>query len=60
MTEVPSVGELRAAAARQGIEPDEAELAAVREFLAVFLPAVESLGELLPEGAPGPAPLPPE
>jgi hypothetical protein len=52
-----TVEELRAQARLQGIEPDEADLEGVREFLAVFLPAVEQLAEVLPAGAPGPEPL---
>jgi hypothetical protein len=52
-----TVEELRAWARLQGIEPDENDLEGVREFLAVFLPAVEALGELLPADAPGPGAL---
>jgi hypothetical protein len=51
------VDELRAQARLQGIEPEDADLEGVRDFLAVFLPAVEELAELLPPTAPGPEPL---
>jgi hypothetical protein len=49
--------ELRAWARQQGIEADDADLEGVRDFLAVFLPAVEALAELVPAEAPGPEPL---
>ena len=52
-----TVEELRAQAQAQGIEPDDAELEGVRDFLAVFLPAVEELTELLPADLPGSEPL---
>jgi hypothetical protein len=52
-----TVEELQALARAQGIEPDDVELEGVRDFLAVFLPAVEKLAELLPPDAPGPEPL---
>lgn len=52
-----TVDELRALAQSQGIEPDDAELEGVRDFLAVFLPAVEELAGLLPADTPGPEPL---
>jgi hypothetical protein len=52
-----TVEELRAEAKLRGIEADDADLEGVRDFLAVFLPAVEELAELLPADAPGPEPL---
>jgi hypothetical protein len=52
-----TVGELQALARSQGVEPDDADLEGVRDFLAVFLPAVEALAELVPADAPGPEPL---
>jgi hypothetical protein len=54
-----SIEELRAIARRRGIEPDDADLAGVRDFLAVFLPAIDDLSRLLPDrvDAPGPQPL---
>jgi hypothetical protein len=54
---VASVEELRRQAKLQGVEPDEAELVGVHEFLAVFLPAVDELSRLLPADASGPVPL---
>jgi hypothetical protein len=55
--QVASVEELRRQANLQGVEPDEAELVGVREFLAVFLPAADELSRLLPADASGPVPL---
>jgi len=52
-----TVEQLRALARSQGIEPDDADLEGVGDFLAVFLPAVEELAELVPADAPGPEPL---
>jgi hypothetical protein len=52
-----TVEELRAQARERGIEADDADLEGVRDFLAVFLPAVEQLAELLPPDAAGPQPL---
>jgi hypothetical protein len=49
-----TIDQLRAVASLHGIEPDDADLEGVREFLAVFLPAVEKLERLLPSDAPGP------
>jgi hypothetical protein len=55
---VPTRAELRAAANARGIEPGDDDLAGVRDFLAVFLPAVDELSLLLPErDPPGPEPL---
>lgn len=54
----PGLDELRAGAAREGLAPADADLETVRDFLAVFLPAVESLADLLPTGAAGPGPAP--
>ncbi len=56
---VPSLEELRAIARVSGVEPDEADLAAVREFLAVFLPAAAALSQDLPPETGLPAPFPP-
>ena len=52
-----TVDDLRAQARLHGIEPDDADLEGVRDFLAVFLPALEELTELVPPGAGGPEPL---
>jgi hypothetical protein len=52
-----TVDELRAQARLQGIGPEDADLEGVRDFPAVFLPAVEELAELPPPSAPGPEPL---
>ena len=52
-----TLDELRAQARRQGVEPDDADLEGVRDFLSVFLPAVEQLAELLAPESPGPAAL---
>ena len=54
----PTVEEIRAAAAREGLHPAAAELEGVRDFLAVFLPAVEGLAALLPAGGAGAGPAP--
>jgi hypothetical protein len=43
---------LRAIAARQGIEPTDADLEAVRGFLETILPALRELEELLPPEQP--------
>ena len=53
-----TIEELRAQAKLRGIDAEDADLEGVREFLAVFLPAVDELAELLPPDAPGPEPLP--
>ncbi len=53
-----SLDEIRAVAAREGLSPAAAELEGVAAFLAVFLPAVEELAQLLPEDGSGPAPAP--
>lgn len=55
----PGLDEIRAAAAREGLPPPAADIEVVRDFLAVFLPAVEGLAALLPPGGigAGPAPL---
>jgi hypothetical protein len=52
-----TVEDLRALARLRGIEADEEDLEGVRDFLAVFLPAIEELAELVPASAPGPEPL---
>ena len=54
----PTVEEIRAVAAREGLSPAAAELEGVRDFLAVFLPAVEGLAALLPAGGEGAGPAP--
>jgi hypothetical protein len=56
---IASVEELLAQARLQGVEPDTAELATVREFLAVFLPGIDELSAMLPPGPTpaGPSPL---
>jgi hypothetical protein len=56
---IGSLEELRAHARAQGVEPDDTDLEGVRQFLAVFLPALAGLADRLPPGeaAPGPAPL---
>ena len=54
----PTVDEIRAAAAREGLYPAAPELEGVRDFLAVFLPAVEGLAALLPAGGAGAGPAP--
>ena len=54
----PTFEEIRAAAAREGLAPPVADLEVVRDFLAVFLPAVEGLAELLPPGGAGAGPSP--
>jgi hypothetical protein len=55
---VSSLEELRALARLQGVDPDEADLVAVREFLSVFLPAAGGLSQDLPPEAAIPAPFP--
>jgi hypothetical protein len=57
---VQSLEELGALARLQGIEPDDADLAAVREFLSVFLPAAAGLSQGLPPETGIPAPFPPD
>ena len=52
------IEEIRAAAAREGLAPADVDLETVRDFLAVFLPAVEALAELLPAGGEGAGPSP--
>ena len=54
----PTVDEIRAAVAREGLYPAAAELEGVCDFLAVFLPAVEGLAALLPAGGEGAGPAP--
>ncbi|MGI9657496.1 MAG: hypothetical protein ACR2OD_01205 [Gaiellaceae bacterium] len=48
--QAPSIDSLRAAAALQGVHPDDADLIAVQGFLSVLLPAFEGLDELIPDG----------
>ena len=50
--ESSSVRLLRELAARQGVEPTDEDLAAVRAFLEILLPALRSLEERLAEEAP--------
>ena len=57
-TATPTVDEIRAAAAREGLHPAVVELEGVRDFLATFLPAVEGLAALLPAGGEGAGPAP--
>ena len=52
----PSSAELCALAALQGVELEDADLAGVRGFLQVFLPAAAGLSELLPAEARAAAP----
>jgi hypothetical protein len=47
-----SVDELRRIAARQGVEPTDDDLEAVRGFLDALLPALAELEERLPPGTP--------
>ena len=54
----PTVEEIRAVAAREGLCPAAAELEGVRDFLAVFLPAVDGLAALLSAGGEGAGPAP--
>ncbi len=42
---VPSLAELRAAALLHGVEPADADLEAVRGFLATILPALRAIEE---------------
>ena len=53
-----SLEELRAIARLQGVEPDDADLAAVREFLSVFLPAAGALSQGLAPGGGDPGAVP--
>lgn len=48
----PSVEELRALAASQGIHATDEDLAAVQGFLDVLLPAFDELDALIPAGTP--------
>jgi hypothetical protein len=57
-TPTPGSDEIRAAAAREGLAPPAADIEVVRDFLAVFLPAVEGLAALLPPGGVGAGPAP--
>jgi hypothetical protein len=54
---LPSVAELLAQAKLNGVVPDEADLAGVRDFLTVFLPALDELARHLPADASGPGPV---
>ena len=51
-TEAPTVDELRRAAAAQGVDPSDEDLAAVQAFLAVLLPAFDGLHDLVEPGTP--------
>lgn len=48
MAQVPSIDELRAQAAQQGVEPTDEDLERVQAFLGVLLPAFEELERLVP------------
>jgi hypothetical protein len=48
-TESSSLDFLRELAARQGIEPEDADLEAVRGFLDAILPALGELEVMIPE-----------
>lgn len=48
MAATPSLGELRRLAEAQGVAPTDADLEAVRAFLAVLLPAFRELEALVP------------
>ena len=52
-----TIDELRAQARLRGIDASDEDLEGVRDFLSVFLPAVEELAQLLPPDASGPEPL---
>jgi hypothetical protein len=52
MAATPSPAELRQIAKRQGVDPTDEDLEAVRDFLAVLLPAFEELELLVPPTAP--------
>ena len=61
MASTPSLAELRALAAAQGVAPTDEDLEAVRSFLDVLLPACEEVERLLPpETVPAGLFLPPE
>jgi hypothetical protein len=50
--ESSSASLLRELAARQGVEPSDEDLASVRAFLDILLPALAALEERLPDEAP--------
>jgi hypothetical protein len=45
---VPSIDELRAESARQGVNPTDEDLERIQGFLSVLLPAFEALEHLVP------------
>lgn len=47
MASVPSIDDLRAQAAVQGVEPTDEDLERVQAFLAVLLPAFEELDQIV-------------
>lgn len=49
---VPSIEQLRAVAAEQGVHPDDADLQAARGFLDAILPALADLERRLPPETP--------
>jgi len=52
-----TIDELRAQVRLRGIDASDEDLEGVRDFLSMFLPAVEELAQLLPPDASGPEPL---
>ena len=48
LDEAPTVEELRAIAAREGVHPTDADLEAVRGFLRVLLPQFRALEAIVP------------
>jgi hypothetical protein len=53
MAATPSPAELREIAERQGVSPTDEDLAAVRAFLAILLPAFAELERLVPPAPAG-------
>jgi hypothetical protein len=49
---VPTIDQLRAAALVHGVEPSDADLEAVRGFLATVLPALEAVESAQEQGFP--------
>jgi hypothetical protein len=49
---IPSLEHLRAAAAGQGVHPEDADLEAVLDFLVRILPPLREIEERLPAGTP--------
>jgi hypothetical protein len=46
--EVPTIDQLRDAAAQEGVHPDDADLEAVQAFLRVLVPQFRALERLVP------------